>query len=64
MAAESAAASTAAGEPSFDVVRYDPKYASYAPVELMDAVVRSDESVKNLKLELEALRRSRCRGPP
>ena len=47
-----------------DVVRYDPKYASYAPVELMDAVVRSDESVKNLKLELEALRRSRCRGPP
>ena len=64
MAAESAAASTAAGEPSLDVVRHDPKYASYARVELMDAVVRSDESVQNLRLELEALRRSRCRGTP
>ena len=47
-----------------DVVRYDPKYASYARVKLMDAVVRSDESVKNLRLDLEALGRSRCRGPP
>ena len=65
VAAESAvAASTAAAVPVVDVVRYNPAYASYARVELMDALVRSEESVENLKLELESMNRRRCRGPP
>ena len=54
----------AAGKPSVAAVRYDPKYASYGSVELMDALVRTDDSVESLRQELEALRRSRCRERP